>query len=144
MGPCMANHMATSIPPDQSHHPPPPPTATPVATIPLFCMLAGNATWLAYVLATAAILLVAWCVSRFARYSSSPGSLYNYAHEILPPWMGAAAGGSLLPAYVPTASRVIGGFYHYANVLLRDATGHITSTALLALLATGISMWIAC
>jgi len=38
------------------------PTATPVATIPLVCALAGNATWLAYVLATIAIMLVAWCV----------------------------------------------------------------------------------
>ncbi len=48
------------------------PTATPAATVPLVCMLAGNGTWLAYVLATAAILVVAWCVGRFARYSSSP------------------------------------------------------------------------
>src|SRR5271156_204463 len=93
------------------------PTATPVATIPLVCALAGNATWLAYVLATAAILLVAWCISRFARYSSSPGSLYNYAYTTLPPWMSAAAGWSLLLAYIATASSVIGGFYHYANVL---------------------------
>jgi amino acid transporter len=55
------------------------PTATPVATIPLVCALAGNGTWLAYVLATSAILLVALCVSKFARYSASPGSLYSYA-----------------------------------------------------------------
>jgi amino acid transporter len=120
------------------------PSTTPVATIPLVCALAGNSTWLAYVLATAAILLVAWCVSRFARYSSSPGSLYNYAHTILPPWMGAAAGWSLLLAYIATGSSVIGGFYHYANVLLHDATGHVTSTTFLALLVTAISMWIAC
>src|SRR5260370_10585527 len=45
------------------------PTATPVATIPLVCALAGNGTWLAYVLATSAVLLVALCVSKFARYS---------------------------------------------------------------------------
>src|ERR1700675_709216 len=70
------------------------PTTTPAATIPLVCALAGNGTWLAYALATAAILLVAWCVSRFARYSSSPGSLYTYAHTILPPWMAAVAGWS--------------------------------------------------
>ena len=67
------------------------PTTTPVATIPLVCALAGNGTWLAYVLATAAILLVALCISRFARYSSSPGSLYTYATMILPPWLGATA-----------------------------------------------------
>src|ERR1035438_6958552 len=66
------------------------PTTTPVATIPLVCALAGNGTWLAYVLATVAILLVAWCIGRFARYSSSPGSLYTYANMILPPWLGAA------------------------------------------------------
>ncbi len=35
--------------------------------------LAGNGTWLAYVLATIAVLLVALCIARFARYSSSPG-----------------------------------------------------------------------
>ena len=47
------------------------PTTTPAATIPLVCALAGNGTWLAYVLATVAILLVALCISRFARLSSS-------------------------------------------------------------------------
>lgn len=120
------------------------PSSTPVATIPLVCALAGNGTWLAYVLATAAILLVAWCVSRFARYSSSPGSLYIYAHTILPPWMAAVAGWSLLLAYIATGSSVIGGFYNYGNVLLRDATGHATSTTFLAVLVTGISIWIAC
>ena len=64
------------------------PTTTPAATIPLVCALAGNGTWLAYVLATAAILLVALCISKFARYSASPGSLYTYASMMLPPWLG--------------------------------------------------------
>src|SRR6267378_3231520 len=68
------------------------PTATPVATIPLVCALAGN--------------------------------------------------GSLL-AYVATGSSVIGGFYHYGNLLLRDATGHGASAVLLAILVAGISAWIA-
>jgi amino acid transporter len=119
------------------------PTATPVATIPLVCALAGNATWLAYVLATVAVLLVAWCVGRFARYSSSPGSLYSYASMILPPWLSATAAWSLLLAYVATGASVLGGFYHYANVLLRDVTGHVASTVLLATIVTAGSMWIA-
>jgi amino acid transporter len=119
------------------------PTTTPVATIPLVCALAGNGTWLAYVLATAAILLVALCISKFARYSSSPGSLYTYASMILPPSLGATAAWSLLLAYIATGSSVIGGFYHFANLLLRDATGHGTSAAFLAILVTAISIWIA-
>ena len=119
------------------------PTTTPAATIPLVCALAGNGTWLAYALATAAVLLVALCIARYARHSASPGSLYTYAAMILPPWLSATVAWSLLLAYVATGSSVIGGFYHYANLLLHDATGHVFSTALLATLVTAVSIWIA-
>ena len=119
------------------------PTTTPAATIPLVCALAGNGTWLAYVLATVAIFLVALCIARFARHSASPGSLYTYASMTLPPWLSATVAWSLLLAYVATGSSVIGGFYHYANLLLRDATGHSLSAVFLSLLVTGVSIWIA-
>jgi amino acid transporter len=119
------------------------PTTTPAATIPLVCALAGNGTWLAYALATTAVLLVALCIGRYARHSASPGSLYAYASMTLPPWLSATVAWSLLLAYVATGSSVIGGFYHYANLLLHDATGHVYSTVLLAALVTGISIWIA-
>src|SRR6202451_1185421 len=119
------------------------PTSSPAATIPLVCALAGNGTWLAYVLATVAILLVALCIGRYARHSSSPGSLYAYASMTLPPWLSATVAWSLLLAYVATGSSVIGGFYHSANLLLRDATGHVYSAVLLAILVTGVSIWIA-
>jgi amino acid transporter len=119
------------------------PTTTPAATIPLVCALAGNGTWLAYVLATVAIFLVALSIARYARYSASPGSLYTYASMTLPPWLSATVAWSLLLAYVATGSSVIGGFYHYANLLLRDATGHVFSAVLLSLLVTGVSIWIA-
>jgi amino acid transporter len=119
------------------------PTTTPAATIPLVCALAGNGTWLAYALATSAVFLVALCIARYARLSASPGSLYTYASMTLPPWLSATVAWSLLLAYVATGSSVIGGFYHYANLLLRDATGHVYSAVLLATLVTGISIWIA-
>src|SRR5580700_6718169 len=119
------------------------PTTTPAATIPLVFALAGNGTWLAYGLATIAVLLVALCVARFARHSASPGSLYTYATMILPQWMSAAVAWSLLLAYVATGSSVIGGFYHWANLLLRDATGHGLSAVLLAVCATVVPIWIA-
>src|ERR1700731_4011712 len=119
------------------------PTTTPAATIPLVCGLAGNGTWLAYVLATVAIFLVALCIARYARLSASPGSLYTYGSPTLPPWLSATVAWSLLLAYVTTGSSVIGGFYHYANLLLQDATGHVYSAVLLAAVVTGASMWIA-
>jgi amino acid transporter len=55
----------------------------------------------------------------------------------------AASAWSLLLAYIATGASVIGGFYHYGNLLLRDATGHGTSAVFLALLVTAISTWIA-
>ena len=119
------------------------PTATPVATIPLVWVLAGNGTWLAYLLALAAILLVALCISKFARYSASPGSLYSYAAPILPAWCGAIVASSLLLAYVATGSSVIGGFYHYGKLLLRDAGVGGFSVVLQVLLVTGIAAWVA-
>ena len=119
------------------------PTTTPAATIPLVCALAGNGTWLAYGLATVAILLVALCIGRYASQSASPGSLYNYALIALPPWLQATVAWSLLLAYVATGSSVIGGFYHYANLLLRDATGHVFSAVLLAAFVTAVCIWIA-
>jgi amino acid transporter len=119
------------------------PTTTPAATIPLVCALAGNATWLAYVLALAAVLLVAWCIGRYARHSASPGSLYTYAAMTLPPWLAATVAWSLLLAYVATGSSVIGGFYHYANLLLRHGAAQAAWAVMLATLVTGVSVWIA-
>ena len=118
------------------------PTTTPAATIPLVCALAGNGTWLAYVLAAAAILLVALCVAMFARHSSSPGSLYTFTSEILPPSLAAIAAWSLLLAYIATGASVIGGFYHYGQLLFHDATGRAASVVFLTLLVTAVSIWI--
>jgi amino acid transporter len=61
----------------------------------------------------------------------------------LPSWLSATVAWSLLLAYVATGSSVIGGFYHYANLLLRDATGHVYSAVWLATFVTAVSIWIA-
>ena len=61
---------------------------------------------------------------------------------ILPPWLAAMAGWSLLLAYVATGAASLGGFYLYGNMILRDATGHTVSAVLLVTSLTGVSMWI--
>jgi amino acid transporter len=68
------------------------------------------------VLATVAVMLVALRIGRYARHSSSPGSLYTYASMTLPAWLSATVAWSLLLAFVATGSSVIGCFYHYANL----------------------------
>ncbi|MHB1020965.1 MAG: APC family permease [Acidobacteriaceae bacterium] len=119
------------------------PTTSPVATIPLVFLLAGNGTWLAYLFATIAVMLVALCISRFARYSASPGSLYIYATSSLPPALGAVAAWALLLAYIATGTSVVGGFINYGNVLLFLILHHPVSPALLAVVVVAGCVWIA-
>ncbi|HEY0758788.1 MAG TPA: APC family permease [Acidisarcina sp.] len=118
------------------------PTTSPTMTIPLVFALAGNATWLAYLLATAGVLLVALCVSRFARYSASPGSLYIYA-STLRPVVGSITAWALLLAYIATAASVAGGFINYANVLLNLGFGLRAPQSLLAVIAVTVATAIA-
>src|SRR5215472_13163762 len=96
------------------------PSTSPSLTIPLVFALAGNATWFVYLLATAAILLVGFCVSRFARLSASPGSLYTYTANTLPPVFGVTSAWGLLLAYLATGASVAGGAVYYATVLLEQ------------------------
>src|SRR5580704_17620557 len=93
------------------------PSTSPSLTIPLVFALAGNATWFVYLLATTAIFLVGFCVSRFARLSASPGSLYTYTANTLPPVFGVTAAWALLLAYLATGASVAGGALYYSNVL---------------------------
>ncbi|WP_263357512.1 APC family permease [Acidicapsa ligni] len=94
------------------------PSTSPSLTIPLVFALAGNGTWFVYLLATVAMLLVGFCVSRFARLSSSPGSLYAYTADTLSPSLGAVAAWALLIAYVATGASVAGGALYYGNLLM--------------------------
>jgi amino acid transporter len=94
------------------------PSTSPSLTIPLVFALAGNGTWFVYLLTTVAMLLVGFCISRFARMSASPGSLYTYTADTLRPSLGAVAAWALLLAYVATGASVAGGALYYGNVLL--------------------------
>ena len=119
------------------------PVTTPSMTIPLVFLLAGNGTWLAYLLATVAILLIGLCISRFARYTSGSGSLYAYATSSLPPVVAAVAGWAMLLAYLATGASVAAGFIIYANEFIQKATGYTASPTLLALLCVGVATFIA-
>lgn len=119
------------------------PVTTPSLTIPLVFVLTGNGTWLAYLLATTAILLIGLCISRFARYTSGSGSLYAYATASLPPVVAAIAGWAMLLAYLATGASVSAGFILYANEFILKATGQVAPAAWLAVLCVGAATFIA-
>ncbi len=99
------------------------PTATPTVVIPLVYAVSGGATWLAYLIATVSILLVASSINQFARRSASPGSFYSYIITGLGPIWGAVTGWALLIAYIGCASAVTSGFSNYSNVFLKNVFG---------------------
>ncbi len=111
------------------------PTTSPVLTVPLVFALAGNGTWIAYALATVQVTLIALLIGALARRSASPGSLYSYVTDSLPPMFASIAAWALLLGYVATGSSIAAGFALYTNVLLKASTGHILPPALLVLLA---------
>ena len=93
------------------------PSTSASLTIALVFGLAGNATWFVYLLATASMLLVGFCVSHFARLSASPGSLYSYTANTLPTVFAVTTAWGLLLAYLATGASVAGGAFYYATVL---------------------------
>jgi amino acid transporter len=121
------------------------PCTTPSLTIPLIFALAGSATWFVYLLATIAMLLVGFCVSRFAKLSASPGSLYSYTADTLPPVFGVTAAWALLLAYLATGASVAGGALYYAIVLCQQflhwAPPAVPTLAIVCLVA-GFIAWL--
>ena len=99
------------------------PTATPTVVIPLVFAVSGASTWLAYLIATVSILLVASSINQFARRSASPGSFYSYIITGLGPFWGSVTGWALLIAYIGCASAVTSGFSNYSNVFLKSVFG---------------------
>ena len=112
-------------------------------TVPLVFSSAGNGTWLAYLLATVATLIVALCIARFAGESASPGSLYSYAVSSLPPVVGGIAAWSLFLAYTATGISVVGGFIHYANVVLAEFFSVKWPTSVVTVVGVVASVWVA-
>jgi amino acid transporter len=99
------------------------PTVGPALTIALVHESAGAGTWLTYVIATAAMLLVAASINVFASRSASPGALSDVVAQGLGPRAGVVAAWALCLAYLFTAMAVSCGFANFMDVLLAPVTG---------------------
>jgi amino acid transporter len=119
------------------------PSTSSSLTIPLVFALAGNGTWLVYLMATAAILLVGFCIGRFARVSASPGSLYSYTAETLPPAYGVIAAWGLLLAYLATGASVAGGALYYVSLLSHQFLHWVPPPVITLAIVCGLAGYIA-
>jgi amino acid transporter len=119
------------------------PTATPALVVPVIFGYTGNGTWLAYVFATVALVLVTLNINQFARRSASPGSLYTFVAQGLGPVGGVITGWSLVIAYLIIGGSVVAAFANYITVLAAAAglaqSGSVI--ALAAIVAGGVGAW---
>ncbi|MBI3558268.1 MAG: APC family permease [Deltaproteobacteria bacterium] len=122
------------------------PSASPALIIPMVFASAGNGTWLAYAIATVAMLFMAAQINTFASRSASPGALYTFTSQGLGPSWGAVSGWSLFLAYVFTSAATLAGFTNYALVLLETLfhiSGGLWLGVTIMLANTAFCWWIA-
>lgn len=122
------------------------PSGTPGLVIPVVFATAGNGTWLAYIFATIALLIVGLQINVFSKRIATPGSLYIYVAHGLGPLVGVIAGWALLIGYVFTASAVILGtvsttlaFAHQIGIEA-SAVGVVLALSIVALV---VAWWFA-
>lgn len=79
------------------------PTLTPALAIAVVAGIAGTASWLVYVMATVALLIVALSIGKLAGRIPAAGSFFIYVSRSLGPSYGMLAGWAMLAAYIFTA-----------------------------------------
>jgi amino acid transporter len=79
------------------------PTLTPALAVAVVAGIAGDASWLVYVIATTALLIVALNIAKLAGRIPAAGSFFIYVSRSLGPSYGMLSGWAMLAAYIFTA-----------------------------------------
>ena len=94
------------------------PTLTPAVAVSVVAATAGTASWLVYVLATIALVVVGYNVGKLASKISAAGSFFLYISRGLSPTAGMLAGWAMLAAYVFTAMALTAATALFAQSLV--------------------------
>jgi len=118
------------------------PSGTPGLVIPVVFATASNGTWLAYVFATIALVVVGLQINLFSSRIASPGSLYVYVAHGLGPLAGVIGGWALLIGYLFTAAAVIDGTVSVFTAFL-GAIGFEAATATIVIALSAVALALA-
>jgi amino acid transporter len=118
------------------------PTTIPASNLGLIVALAGNGTWLSFLIGLVGLVLVSLNINQFASRSASPGSLYSYIVKGLGATAGVVCGWSLVLAYLFTGMSVLCGFANFSGMLIGHLGIHPSSITLLAI-GAGIAWYTA-
>lgn len=100
------------------------PTFTPALNIAVVASIAGAGSWITYLLATAAMLLVAYNIAVLARRHLLAGSYFVYIGRNLGSTLGVLAGWTMIGTYIWTAATVVlGGAIFLSDLLGAVALG---------------------
>ena len=116
------------------------PTLTPALAVAVVAGMAGTASWLVYVFATIALLIVGINVGKLARRIPSAGSFFIYVSRSLGPSYGMLSGWAMLAAYIFTAMALTVATSIFIKTFFTSLgfTAPIPSTLLYFLISAGI------
>lgn len=113
------------------------PSTTPTINIALVFAAAGSASWLAYLIATVAILLVALTLVPFARRFAGAGSLSEFAAHGLGPAGRLVTAWALLLAYLAVPVATLAGCAGYLQAIFKMAGLSVPTVVLVAVAGVG-------
>jgi amino acid transporter len=116
------------------------PTLTPALAVAVVAGMAGSASWLVYVFATIALLIVGINVGKLAGKIPAAGSFFIYVSRSLGPSYGMLAGWSMLAAYIFTAMALTVATSIFIKTFFTSLgySGAIPNTLLYLLISVGI------
>ncbi len=94
------------------------PTLTPAIAVTVVAATAGTASWLVYVIATIALVVVGYNIGKLASKISAAGSFFLYISRGLNPALGMLSGWAMLAAYVCTAIALTATTALFAQTLI--------------------------
>lgn len=116
------------------------PTGAGGIIIPVVFSLSGGSTWVVFVIASAAMLLLSRSIAVFASRSATVGALYNFVGQGLGPGFAVIAGWAMLIAYLMSAaSSVIGAVIYAESFLPSSGLIEPALTLFFALIAWGLA-----
>ncbi len=120
------------------------PTLTPALAVAVVAGMAGTASWLVYVVATVALLIVGVNVGKLAKRIPAAGSFFIYVSRSLGPGYGLLAGWAMLAAYLTTAMALTVASSIFLKTLL-GALGiaSVPNTLLLYFIVSGLALLLA-
>jgi len=118
------------------------PTLTPAIAVAVVAGVAGTASWLVYVLATIALVVVGINIGKLAGKISAAGSFFIYVSRGLGPTAGMMAGWAMLAAYVFTAMALTAATALFMQSLITAVGFSFTVPTYVLYLIISLAIWL--